>query len=220
MMDQKKRQRKEWSVLAVQTAVGGVLLLLILLLRFVGGEVYDNLKTWFQTTVTEDTLLKPDTDVQNGQGGEFLPPDTALVVAIPLPSTVKPYPLLYGGTRTSNYGYRTDPLRGGTAFHTGVDIAAPRGTPLYAVCDATVLQTGKDNSYGNYLVLSAKDGTQLWYAHCDTVSVEIGQTVKAGETVATVGNTGDSTGPHVHFMVKRDDVAYDPSAWVAAECYA
>ncbi len=216
-MNEKKRQRKEWSVLAVQTAVGGILLLLVLLLRFVGGEVYDNVRIWFQTTVTEDTFLKAEAD---GQGGEFLPPDTALVVAVPLPSTVKPHPLLYGGNRTSDFGYRTDPLRGGAAFHTGVDIAAPRGTPLYAVCDATVLQAGKDDSYGNYLVLSVESGVQLWYAHCDSVCVEIGQIVNAGETVATVGSTGDSTGPHVHFMLKRDGIVYDPSVWIANECYA
>ncbi len=220
-MMREKRQRKDWSVLAVQTVVGGILLLLILVLQMLGGDVYDGLRGWFQTTLSEDVLKTEP----NGQGGEFVPPDSASVIAPKNATAIRllveePYPLLYGGKLTSDYGYRTDPLRGDTAFHTGVDIAAPRGTPLYAVCNATVLKTGVDRSYGNYVVLSVTDNIEVLYAHCDTVRGAVGQTVKAGETVATVGSTGDSTGPHVHFMVKCDGVAYDPSAWINANCYA
>ncbi len=223
-MREKKRQRKEWSVLAVQAMVGGVLLLVILLLRMLGGGLYDGVRLWFQSTISEDTLLPAET---SGQGGEFLLPETARVIVAPQDATivrrlpdVAVYPLLYGGTLTSDYGYRTDPLRGDTAFHTGVDIAAPRGTPLYAVCDATVLRVGRDNSYGNYVVLSAMDGFQLWYAHCDTIDCQVGQQMKAGDKVATVGSTGDSTGPHVHFMVKHDEIIHNPTVWIADECYA
>ena len=221
MMRDNKRPRKEGSVLAVQTAVSGVLLLLLLGLHLLGGDVYDGLRGWLQTTLSQD-VLKPE---PNGQGGEFVPPDAALVTAPQNATAIRlfaeePSPLLYGGKLTSNYGYRTDPLRGGNAFHTGVDIAAPRGTPLYAVCDATVLHTGVDRSYGNYVVLSANDNIEVWYAHCDTVCVAVGQSVNAGERVATVGNTGDSTGPHVHFMVKCNGVTYDPSAWINVNTYA
>lgn len=221
MMRDKKRQRKDWSVLAVQTAVGGVLLLLLLGLRFLGGEMYDGLRGWFQTTLAQD-VLKPE---PNGQGGAFVPPDAASVAAPQNATAIRllteqPHPLLYGGNLTSDYGYRIDPLRGDTAFHTGVDIAAPQGTPLYAVCDATVLHTGVDRSYGNYVVLSIHDNVEAWYAHCDTVCVAIGRTVSAGERIATVGSTGDSTGPHVHFMIKCDGVTYDPSAWINANSYA
>lgn len=85
--------------------------------------------------------------------------------------------------------------------HKAIDFAAPVGTNLAAAIDGTVISTGYDDDNGNYLVIAAADGTTVYYNHCDTILVSNGATVSAGNAVATVGTTGKSTGPHLHFAV-------------------
>ncbi len=86
--------------------------------------------------------------------------------------------------------------------HTGLDFAAPSGTPLRAIDNATVTFVGYDGSYGNKTVLTLEDGTELWYCHQSTQSVAVGQKVSAGDVIGTVGSTGNSTGPHLHLEVR------------------
>ena len=86
--------------------------------------------------------------------------------------------------------------------HTGLDFAAPDGTPLKAVANGVVTSTGYDGAYGNKTVITLEDGTELWYCHQSAVSVRTGQTVTAGQVIGAVGSTGNSTGPHLHFEVR------------------
>ena len=103
-------------------------------------------------------------------------------------------------------GYRLTARFGETGlwatYHTGLDLAAPAGTPLVAIANATVTSAGYDGAYGNKTVLTLEDGTELWYAHQTSISVSAGETVTAGQTIGTVGSTGNVTGPHLHLEVR------------------
>lgn len=89
-----------------------------------------------------------------------------------------------------------------SSYHTGLDFAAPSGTPLYAVTNAVVTSASFDGAYGNKTVLTLEDGTELWYCHQSSFNVSVGDTVRAGELIGYVGSTGHVTGPHLHLEVR------------------
>ncbi|RLV50161.1 M23 family metallopeptidase [Nocardioides mangrovicus] len=86
--------------------------------------------------------------------------------------------------------------------HTGLDFAAPTGTPIYAVANGVITSTGFDGSYGNKTVETLDDGTEIWYAHQSAIDVTVGEQVTGGETIGAIGSTGNTTGPHVHIEVR------------------
>ena len=85
--------------------------------------------------------------------------------------------------------------------HTGEDLSAPSGTPIYSIAAGTVTEAGYDGSYGNKTVVTLEDGTEIWYCHQTTIDVSVGQSLDPGQTIGTVGSTGNSTGPHLHLEV-------------------
>lgn len=114
------------------------------------------------------------------------------------------------GVLTSNFGSRW-----GTQ-HSGLDIAAPIGTPIYAAADGTVSDAGPASGFGLWVKVRHDDGTETVYGHVNDFSVHPGQRVSAGEQIATVGNRGQSTGPHLHFEVHDPSgVKVDPAQWLA-----
>lgn len=86
--------------------------------------------------------------------------------------------------------------------HTGEDFSAPSGTPILAVAAGVVTEAGYDGAYGYKTVITHEDGTETWYAHQTQILVSVGETVRAGEQIGTVGSTGNSTGPHLHLEVR------------------
>lgn len=86
--------------------------------------------------------------------------------------------------------------------HTGLDFAAPSGTPIVSIAAGTVTETGWAGAYGNRTVVTLEDGTEVWYCHQTSVGVQAGQQVSSGQTIGTVGSTGNSTGPHLHLEVR------------------
>ena len=106
------------------------------------------------------------------------------------------------GVMSSPEGWRKDPITGETRYHAGIDIAAPAGTPVRAVADGRVIESGVKSGYGNTVVIETEDGRQMLYAHSNKIFVRVGDWVSRGEPIAEVGSTGRSTGPHVHFEVK------------------
>ncbi len=114
------------------------------------------------------------------------------------------------GRLTSRFGERSDPFERTRRFHHGVDIAAPRGASIRAVEGGVVTAAGRRSGYGNVVIVKHPDGLETLYAHCDTVDVKVGQRVDADQTIATVGDTGRATGPHLHFEVRKDGQAVDP----------
>ena len=116
------------------------------------------------------------------------------------------------GIFTSGFGFRWG------ALHDGVDLAGPIGTPIYAAYDGIVKEAGFTNSgYGAWVLLQHSDGTVTRYGHINSWTVQVGQRVMAGDQIATIGNRGNSTGPHLHFSVLLDGHnPTDPVAWLAA----
>lgn len=129
----------------------------------------------------------------------------------------KPIP---DGHFNSWFGYREDPIKGGTGFHTGLDIGAAGGTPIAAMYYGVVRETGTDKSYGNYIKIYHGGGLEILYAHCSEILAEKDTVVRAGETVARVGNTGDSTGNHLHISAFLNGTAYDPLPLLPEGLYA
>jgi murein DD-endopeptidase MepM/ murein hydrolase activator NlpD len=116
------------------------------------------------------------------------------------------------GRLTSGYGPRW-----GTT-HGGIDIAAPQGTPIRAVTDATVIEAGPATGFGLWMRLQHPDGTVTVYGHMHTINRRRGTHVAAGEQIATVGRRGQSTGPHLHFEVwprGERSARIDPQPWLA-----
>ena len=110
---------------------------------------------------------------------------------------------------SSYYGYRKNPVTGNEEFHRGVDIAVPTGTTVYAAHDGTVTAAAYDSHYGNYVAIEI-DGYTTKYAHMDTLSVGAGQTVEKGTIIGTTGNTGSSTGSHLHIECLYGGEYYNP----------
>lgn len=119
------------------------------------------------------------------------------------------------GRITSLFGSRRDPLNGSHKNHQGVDIAAPLGTPIGAAATGTVIFAGQQGGYGNTLVIEHADGKRTRYAHADQLYVTQGDHVRSGQTIATVGSSGRSTGPHLHFEVLENDQRIDPLSQLA-----
>ncbi|MBE2252153.1 MAG: M23 family metallopeptidase [Myxococcus sp.] len=111
---------------------------------------------------------------------------------------------------SSGFGQRIDPIHHQASMHTGVDLPATEGTPIPAARAGTVVFAGERGGYGNAVELQHDDGTTTLYAHASEVLVTRGQFVPAGQPVATVGQTGRSTGPHLHLEVRQGGHAIDP----------
>ncbi|MFJ9319413.1 M23 family metallopeptidase [Streptomyces globisporus] len=119
-----------------------------------------------------------------------------------------------GGVVTAGFGQRGDLWS--TGKHTGLDLAAPAGTPVRAVADGTVTAVSSGGPLGNHTELTLADGTEIRFSHQQSVRVKRGEKVRAGDRIGTVGSTGNTTGPHLHLEVRtpRGDLV-DPLDWFA-----
>lgn len=118
------------------------------------------------------------------------------------------------GTTSSGFGFRVHPLLDEVRFHYGTDFAAWTGVSVTAFADGTVGMAGWDDGYGNYVVLDHGDGWTTLYAHCEKVYVTAGESVTRGQEIALVGATGEATGPHLHFELRRDGVYFNPEFYL------
>jgi murein DD-endopeptidase MepM/ murein hydrolase activator NlpD len=119
----------------------------------------------------------------------------------------------YDGVRSSDYGYRRNPFGGlSSEFHAGVDLKGAVGDPIYATGDGTVERCDFYGGYGNAVVLNHRSGFQSLYGHLSAVNVVQGQQVKAGDVIGFLGSTGRSTGPHLHYEIRKDgeDISPEP----------
>ncbi|WP_319477423.1 M23 family metallopeptidase [Marispirochaeta aestuarii] len=115
------------------------------------------------------------------------------------------------GRLTSPYGYRSDPFTGLRRFHYGIDIANATGTVIIAAMDGVVLSVeNRPAGYGRYVVIKHERGYQTLYGHMNTVAVREGQRVRQGQSLGTMGNTGRSTGSHLHFALYKNNRPVDP----------
>jgi murein DD-endopeptidase MepM/ murein hydrolase activator NlpD len=164
--------------------------------------------------VTEEAI-----SAANGGVGELVPGERLL---IPHPSRVPQAAALelgppragfiwpLRGRFTSGFGPRTHPVYGGSDFHTGIDLAVPVGTPVRAAAPGEVIWAGWRGNYGLLVVLDHQNGYSTYYAHLSQLRVSPGQFVELGQVVALSGNSGLSTGPHLHFEIRRWGEPLDP----------
>lgn len=115
------------------------------------------------------------------------------------------------GIISSRFGARSS-IR--SSAHTGLDIATSTGTPVAAAASGTVTFAGWKGSYGNLMVITHSNGVQTYYGHCSKLYFSAGATVSQGQTIAAVGSTGNSTGPHLHFEIRVNGVAYNPQNYL------
>jgi murein DD-endopeptidase MepM/ murein hydrolase activator NlpD len=162
--------------------------------------VVDDFKTLAQEIASREQGLR---DVKT-----HLDRQTAVLAATP---TILPTK----GLVTAGYGYRKSPFTGKREFHEGMDIAAPQGTPVRATADGIVSFAGPAATFGNVVFIEHGHGFATAYGHNSTIRVRTGQRVRRGDIIAYVGNTGRTTGPHVHYEVHVDGVASNPLNYTA-----
>ena len=137
-------------------------------------------------------------DLQPGQE-EIIPTDNTTFVA---PTS---------GPITSLFGPRNTGIRGASRIHKGVDVGVPRGTTVVAMRDGTVVKAGVGSGYGNVIYIKHDDGYETRYAHLTSFTVRVGAKVKQGQVIARSGNTGVGSGPHLHFEIRKNGQALNPS---------
>lgn len=168
-----------------------------------------------ETTETPAASNSEDTDISEvfGAGGEDLLPSTDKASFAPLTVTGTFHKPVEYTRITSKYGYRVNPITNEYGFHSGLDMAAPEGTPIYAAFSGTVETVSESVGRGKYLILTHNNGLQTIYCHCSAILVASGTKINGGEKIAEVGATGQATGPHLHLEVLLNGMRYDP-AWL------
>lgn len=120
------------------------------------------------------------------------------------------------GQLSSGFGMRVHPRYGSKKFHSGIDLSAPRGTPIHATADGIISFSGWSKGNGNIVVIEHGHGFSTVYAHNTKNLIKVGQTVKRGQKIATTGSTGVSTGPHVHYEVWKNGERVNPESFEGA----
>ncbi len=165
----------------------------------------------------EESLGDVGGEYESGEyDGELaVPANISLEPLIISDAVTKP---LSGARISSLFGYRENPVTGKYTFHSGCDLAAPKGSEIHAIFSGKVTTASFDNGYGNYIILSHDNGLQTLYAHCSKLIAECGDSVESGEVIALVGSTGNSTGPHLHVEIRKDSKRFDPE-WILGGLY-
>ena len=127
------------------------------------------------------------------------------------PTYIKP---ISGGTITDYFGYRKAPMAGASTYHRGIDWGIKTGSTVVASCGGTVTTAGWVNSYGYCIIINHPDGRQTLYAHLSKILVSKGEYVSQGQKIALTGNTGNSTGPHLHFELRINGTAVNPLKYI------
>jgi len=115
---------------------------------------------------------------------------------------------------SSNYGWRNDPILGKRAFHKGLDFSAAHGEQIRATASGIVIKAKHAGHYGKYVIIQHGGGLETRYAHASKLLVKVGDLVTKGEVIALVGNTGRSTGPHLHYEIRLDSNPLDPRKYL------
>lgn len=176
----------------------------------------ENIMTTYEVTSDETGEKIAVGEIINGSGGDDAESakgtsfDNYFVNANP----VMP---VQGARITSVFGYRIHPITEKRGFHTGLDMAAPEGTPISAVYYGRVTRTGEGASWGKYVLVEHSDGFETFYCHLSEIYAEEGAVIRQGETLGLVGSTGMSTGPHLHFEVRINEIRVDPEMLLFAK---
>lgn len=188
--------------------------------------------------VNMDSILAQVNKEYSGAGGPFIPldaegfavtdeeqervstlmKDLGRVAALNVAVERMPFarPVKAAARFTSGFGPRKDPKTGKRAWHDGIDLAAPRGTPIYATGDGVVIYSGRQRGYGNVVKIRHAFGYETVYAHLSKRRVKVGQRVERGDRIGDMGSTGRSTGNHVHYEIRVNGRAVNPAKYIEA----
>lgn len=239
----KKKTKPEFNVILIQIAVVTVLIITLTFIKFFAGDLYYELRNWYifnfegETRISE-VLEEPETentekndksleislnteanalpDIPAGEENIILTAATSLVKP-PISSAVKYNTLLMpvnDAQITSVFGERSNPITNDDESHKGLDLAAKKGSDIFAAADGTVTLAQKSNTYGNYIIIDHGNGLKTLYAHCNKLYKSVGDNVKRGDIIAAVGSTGQSTGPHLHFEVIKNGEYMNPQLFI------
>ena len=221
MVDNKKKSPPEFNLLVLQISAVAIIVVAAVVIKFCGGDFYDDVRNFYIDNFEDETKIsevipeenkeaeKPtdsepqpeqlpqnteEASVQTAQTIEVLRADAAgdcNTLKMPLKNAVI----------TSNYGNRSNPITSKKEVHKGMDFAAKKGTGIASAAGGKVILVKNSPSYGKYIKIDHGGGLVTLYAHCNSILKKEGDIVRKGETIATVGSTGQSTGYHLHFEV-------------------
>ena len=207
-LDEAKEREEEREMRQIVTLFYKGIFICCIWIGVVGPIFYGakNIATNFPTGVNLEWNLFPKI---NWQGIDLPPFTSSKKNELPKPGNFpNPVP---GAKLTSPYGYRTHPTLGTRKFHNGQDLAAPTGTPIKSPMPGTVVAAGwLSDACGNGIKIDHPESWSTSYCHLSRDGVRSGQSVNAGSVIGTVGNTGRSTGPHLHLTLKKDGKTVDP----------
>lgn len=209
----------------IQIIVCTLIIISVLVLKSIGGDLYQTIKDWYTFELNNSVLIEDDTeiykavfksvadndwsrlhDIKLSNGSKFPESEalsiTPVCISVPLSMPVKK------GVITSNYGYRNG------EEHKGIDIATDKNASIYSVMSGVVERSEYSKSYGNYVLVDHKNGIKTIYAHCSDTTKKAGDSVNRGEEVGFVGRTGRATGDHLHFEILVDNKNYNPMFWL------
>lgn len=202
-------QRKGYKKLLLGQAVFCLLVFLCgLFVKFYPDKGFDKVRHGTERILNEDTDFKASLD----EVGQFFKK-----LFREEPEENDKHELLYHlvmpvtGTVTSSFGTREDPVDGSESFHYGVDLGAEAGEKIRCAASGTAAEVGEHEAYGNYILVCHNEQIYTFYAHCESVLPKAGEEIQAGQMIGTVGNTGKSTGPHLHFEIRDGDTWLDPA---------
>lgn len=162
-------------------------------------------------TETEETTDSEEESTENMGGKELDAKAVTQKLSVAAASSLKDAVSPVESTEyTSHFGKRISPITGKESFHTGLDIAAPMGTNVKASYSGKVRKTGEDERSGKYVAVTHSGKLETFYCHLSEILTQEGEEVRAGDVIGLVGSTGWSTGPHLHFEIRKDGESIDP----------
>ena len=221
MVDNKKKSPPEFNLLVLQISAVAIIVVAAVVIKFFGGSFYKDVRSWYIENFEDETKISEvipeeedgeDKPTESESQIEELPPSesdevietTQTVEVLRADAAADCNTLkvpLKNATITSNYGNRSNPITSQKEVHKGMDFAAKKGTGIAAAAEGKVVLVKNSPSYGKYIKVDHGKGLVTLYAHCNSIIKKEGDMVRKGETIATVGNTGQSTGYHLHFEV-------------------
>ena len=170
----------------------------------------DSAKTQSESEKAVPQAVQTFLDSQKQYSAYAVPAD----VSYDMPGLPFKYAAPVNGVSSSGFGFRLHPIKKEVKFHYGTDFAAQSGEDVLAFADGKVEKAQEDETYGKYIVIDHDGGYKTLYAHCGRLYVSAGDTVKLGQKIALVGQTGSATGPHLHFELIRSGVYLNPEFYV------
>ncbi len=227
MVDNKKKSPPEFNLLVLQISAVAIIVVAAVVIKFFGGSFYGDVRNWYIQNFEDETKISeviPDESPsetesadesyreetqseseENTEPKESSQEETTQVVEVVRANAGADCNTLKipvsGAMLTSSYGNRSNPITSEKELHKGMDFAAKKGTGIVAAAAGKVILVKNSASYGKYIKVDHGGGLVTLYAHCNSIIKKEGDTVRKGETIATVGSTGQSTGNHLHFEV-------------------